>query len=349
MFGGLFAVMMGAAAYIFLPFFHDLILALVFTALVRPLCARLTHVFGGRQRAAAITTVGGLAILLLVLGSLFVMSVLRESGSAYLSIESWLTTEALEEFFFGDGFVARQIRGLARLLNVEFTAATAMKTLSESMGDLAQHAAEAARSLLSDLATGLMHLFLTLLLVFGFLVEGRRLKDWLYWAVPLSTDLKDQLMDNFAQVSRATFFGNGIGSALQGVLGGITMWAFDLSSPILWGAVMTVFAFLPVFGISVVIVPASLYLAFHDRVGEAVAFATITLGGALLLENVVKTKLISRYMHMNDLLIFFSIIGGIAAFGILGILYGPLILTLAITLLQVYTEKTHEVRKSQTS
>ena len=143
----------------------------------------------------------------------------------------------------------------------------------------------------------------------------------------------------FFSVSRGILVGNGIGSALQGVLGGIAMVAVGLPSPVIWASVMTLMAFLPLVGISIVVIPLTVYLWTTGAQHEALGFFAFCTVQGLFIENVVKARLIGQQTRMHDVLVFLSILGGIASFGILGLLYGPLIATAFLSLNELYREK----------
>lgn len=114
------------------------------------------------------------------------------------------------------------------------------------------------------------------------------------------------------------------------------MWAVGLPSPLLWGVVMTVFAFLPLVGITIVVIPAFFVLLFRGDTSTALLFLAFCLTTGTIVENIVKTKLMGSAMRMHDLLVFLSIIGGLGAFGVIGFIYGPLIAMLFITLHGLY-------------
>ena len=131
--------------------------------------------------------------------------------------------------------------------------------------------------------------------------------------------------------------GNGLGGLIQGTSGGIIFALFGLNSPFLWGVVMAFLAFLPIIGIGVVFLPAALYLFLKGRLFAAlffVVFYAIMSGG---IEYIFKPKIVGDRVKMHTLLVFLAIIGGLKLFGILGIIYGPLIVTGFLTLTDIYT------------
>ena len=146
----------------------------------------------------------------------------------------------------------------------------------------------------------------------------------------------DWLLPPRARGAELVVVGNGAGSVLQGALCGIGMWSVGLPSPLLWAAVMSLFAFLPLVGISVVTIPASIYLYFSGQVPQAVGFFVFSTFVSLTVENVVKTKLMGKTMRMHAILLFLGILVGLGTFGFSGLIYGPLVAMTYLTLSGLY-------------
>lgn len=180
---------------------------------------------------------------------------------------------------------------------------------------------------------------MALVVTFYMLIDGHRLRVFVRQLSPFARDDHELIIDKFKEVARGILVGNGIGSAIQGLLGGIAMAVVGLPAPVFWGAVMTVLAFLPIVGISFVVLPATAYLALTGRYAAAIGFFLFCAVQALIVENPVKARLIGRRARMHDLPAFIGIIGGLAVFGVQGLLFGPLIVALFLTLTELYRER----------
>jgi predicted PurR-regulated permease PerM len=134
----------------------------------------------------------------------------------------------------------------------------------------------------------------------------------------------------------AILIGNGVGGLIQGLAGGVVFSIFGLPSPFLWGVIMGLLAFLPIIGIGMVFIPAAIYLFLKGRVAAGIFFIVfyIVLSGGV--EYLFKPKLVGQRVKMHTLLVFLAIIGGLKLFGILGIIYGPLVITAFLTLTDIY-------------
>jgi predicted PurR-regulated permease PerM len=137
-------------------------------------------------------------------------------------------------------------------------------------------------------------------------------------------------------MGRAVIFGNGLSGIIQGILGGFGFFLFGLGSPFLWGTVIGVMAFLPIIGASIIFIPATLILLIQGEVGTGIGFFTYNVLYSSIMEYFIKPRLIGKGMRMNPILVFIGILGGLQLFGILGIIYGPLIMTIFFTLLEIY-------------
>lgn len=322
--------------YLFSSFLHDLILATVITALVSPLYARLLDILQGRRTIAALLSVSVVALTVAAPILTLVINLVSEAQALYLSMYEKLSLDSINKFFFGRGYFAQNARRLARKLDLNYTPEAIQGWLTEQMTSFSTTLYEQANAFISNTVALLFHSGIILLLVFYLLQEGEQLKRYIRRLTPLPDDEDERLESQFTSMSRAIVYGNGIGSLIQGVLGGIALSLVDIRSPVLWGTVMALFSSLPVIGVAVVSVPAALYLAYQGNYGQAVALYGFCSVMNLMVENVVKTKLIGSQIAIHSVLIFMSILGGIAVFGVLGLLYGPLMVALGLAVLDVY-------------
>lgn len=314
--------------YILSSYVGDIVLAFVLVGMFGRTYEALRKRLGNRAAiAAGLTTL--LALVLIVAPLLTLLWLLvAEAPSAYAHVSDLLGTVN----------AARVDDALGRLRDLG---------LPISRGQLVggvELVSSALRTALVDRASGVVgdalalvvHLATMLVVVFYILMDGARLRSWVYQLSPLPDDEDAALEQTFKKVFRGVIYGNGLGSVLQGVLGGLAMWAAGFQSAVLWGAVMSVLAFLPLVGIAIVTVPATVVLLVQGKVASAVAFFAFVTVQALFVENVVKTRLMGSAMRMHDLLVFLSVLGGIGVFGLIGVLYGPLIAMLFVTLSELY-------------
>ncbi|WP_228721446.1 AI-2E family transporter [Desulfosediminicola ganghwensis] len=181
--------------------------------------------------------------------------------------------------------------------------------------------------------------FMMILVIFFLLIDLPKLVEYLVRLSPLPDDEDRLLVSKFEEIANAILKGNGICGLVQGILGGVLFSILGLNSPILWGCIMAILAFLPIFGIGLVLIPAALVIAINGSIGLGIFVFIFYLVLSLSMEYLVKPKLVGSQVKMHTLLVFLSIIGGLSVYGILGIIYGPLIITAFLTLSDIYLKK----------
>ena len=182
-----------------------------------------------------------------------------------------------------------------------------------------------------------------LLIIYYLLMDGDKLISFIIDLSPLPKEQDQKLIRKFKDMAGAILIGNGLGGLIQGVAGGIVFSLFGLKSAFLWGVIMGFLAFLPIIGTGVVFIPAAIYLFFKGRIAAGIFFIIFYLILTVSVDNLLKPRLVGRRVKMHTLLVFLSIIGGLNIFGILGIIYGPLITTAFITLTDIYYTSYQEI------
>jgi predicted PurR-regulated permease PerM len=165
--------------------------------------------------------------------------------------------------------------------------------------------------------------------------DGERMRAAAYDMMPLSGPQAREILDRTGEVIGASVYGVLVIAVVQGVLGGGAFWALGLPSPLLWGVVMIFLSLIPMLGSFIVWVPAAVYLGLTGEWGKAVMLA---VWGALVIgsvDNFLRPKLVGERTRLHELLVFFSVLGGLQVFGVLGIVLGPVIVAITIALLDV--------------
>ncbi|HEX8685196.1 MAG TPA: AI-2E family transporter, partial [Pyrinomonadaceae bacterium] len=165
--------------------------------------------------------------------------------------------------------------------------------------------------------------------------DGERMREAAYDMVPLSGPQAREIFDRTGEVISASVYGVLVIAVIQGVLGGLAFWALGLPSPLLWGVVMIFLSMIPMLGAFIVWVPAAVYLALTGHWVSAVILAV--WGGLFIgsVDNFLRPKLVGERTRLHELLVFFSVLGGLQVFGVLGIVLGPVIVAITIALLDV--------------
>jgi predicted PurR-regulated permease PerM len=171
-----------------------------------------------------------------------------------------------------------------------------------------------------------------IVVLFYFLRDQESILANLRSLVPLSQDETDRLFSRITETIRISLYGKVVVAAIQGCLGGLIFWWLGLPAPAFWGFIMALLSVLPVLGAFVIWVPAAAALALE---GDWVR-ALVLIGWGILIvhpvDNFLGPVLVGTRLRLHTLLIFFSVIGGLAAFGASGIVLGPVTIAIAVSL-----------------
>ena len=175
-----------------------------------------------------------------------------------------------------------------------------------------------------------------ILVIYALLAEGIPLKEFLLRLSPLPDDQEELIIEKFNQMNFVTLVCNGLGGLIQGVLAGIGFWIAGLNLVVLWTTIMMILAFIPLLGISIIYIPACIYLAIIGKTFEGIALFIYCSLLAFFTENWFKPIFIGKRIQIHSLFVLFSIIGGMTVFGLGGIFYGPVIAILFLTTVELY-------------
>jgi predicted PurR-regulated permease PerM len=214
--------------------------------------------------------------------------------------------------------------------------------IAGKLGQLAGSVGSFLVSSLSAMAGGAMRfffgLFIMLYALFSFLIYGREAFDDGLRLIPLHQSDKELLIDTFVSVSRATLKGTLVIGVVQGALAGLAFAAVGIDGAAFWGTVMAVLSVIPGIGTALVWAPAVAVLFIN---GQIVAAAALFLWCAIvvgLADNVLRPRLVGRDTQMPDLLVLLSTFGGLAMFGAIGLVLGPVVAALFLAVVHIYSD-----------
>ncbi len=186
-------------------------------------------------------------------------------------------------------------------------------------------------------------LFLTLFTMFYFFRDSQKLVPRLKYLVPLPEDHLEAIIARFSSVARATMKGTLVIALVQGSLAGLTLWAFGIDGAILWGVVTTILSILPVVGAWLVLYPAAVFQLLTGHVWQGIAIIILTTVVIGNIDNFIRPRLVGQEAGMHDLMVFFSTLGGIAVFGAMGFIVGPVVAALFLAVLEIYAVEFKDV------
>ena len=281
-----------------------------------------------------------LILALVVLPLIFlVFQLSKESIKLYTSVAESLSEDAVKTFLFGDGVVATTLKKFFQSIGVEFNLEFIKQKILPSLQGLSTHLFRTLNHWVGDFLGLTFNFLLMLLVTYGLFLDGEKLKGYLFDLSPLPSKDEQLIVDKFNQMNHVTLICNGLGGVLQGGIATIGFYFAGIGSLSLWFTLMTVLAFIPLVGISIVYIPACLYLFLTGKTFVSLVLFTFCTVISLVVENVFKPRFIGQRIEINSLLILFYIIGGMGVFGMAGIFYGPLVGIIFLTAVEIYHDK----------
>lgn len=335
----------GVIAYLFLltlsPFFSALAWSAILAYGLYPVYRYLRRVTSWRPSLCAF-----LMCILLTLGvilPLFTLSVLigDEVIRTYRHV-SVLIQETQEPL--GKQWEQYPLVSSARAVLEKYerlTGTSLWSVIAENLAQGSRYLIQRLSSMAGDLLVGLAQLGIVLLTTFFLFRDGEILVAWIQQTLPISIDRQAVVIRRLEEVVIGTIYGNCLIAVIEGVIGGVAFWAVGLSSPVLWGTVMGILAFLPLVGASFVWIPGVVYLLFQAAYVKMTVLLLVGIAIALI-DYVVRTIVVGTKSKLHTLLVFLSVFGGLTVFGLVGIVVGPLVVAIGITLLETYRVESGE-------
>ncbi len=319
-------------------FVMSVFLAAIFAGLSYPLFSWLLEKTRGRANTSSLLT-----ILILLVG----VGLPLAGFLTVVATQAVQVSQGAGEWFESQDAIVQRARGLVerlpfvdRLLpETEAILAQARSALTSTGPLLMGVVSAATRGALNFI----LQLFVLLYALFFFLVDGRSILRKILYYMPLDPDEEAQLLERFTSVTRATLKGSLLIGVIQGGLAGLAFWIAGVPGSAFWGTVMVVLSIIPAVGSALVWIPAVIYLFVDGQVPQAVGllvWCAVVVGSV---DNFLRPQLIGRDARMSDLLILLSTLGGIALFGAVGFIVGPVVAALFVTIWHLYGEAFRDV------
>jgi predicted PurR-regulated permease PerM len=181
-----------------------------------------------------------------------------------------------------------------------------------------------------------VQVFFVIFTMYYFFRDGDKILRALPEMLPLERTESEEIFTRTRDVIGASLYGVLVIAIIQGALGGLAFWVLRLPSAIVWAVIMTFLSMIPMAGAFIVWVPAAIYLAVTGHWVKAlilVAWGLFVIG---TIDNFLRPKLVGERTKLHELFIFFSVLGGLEVFGVLGIVLGPVVVAITLALLDVF-------------
>lgn len=338
----LFAILL-LAFYITKPFLAALVTGATIAYLAYPLYKKVLAYTKNKNAASIIVTL--FVVLIFVIPSVVLLNfVSREAYATYKSLsehnlgtnfmkilcreESWVSCRTTKLFI---GFLPEKDLDYYMQVTIEKITGFIIENVSK---------------LLVSIPSFLLDFFVMLFAVYYLLKDGDAISQRIKDIIPLTESHKKRVTEKFHDVASGVFYGNILAAILQGSLVGMGFLILGIPSPVLWGFVMMLFAFVPVIGSSIVWLPAALNLIFigylqNDNSSAVRGFFLVAYGIFVMVgvDSIIKPKLIGSRANVHPVLVLVGILGGLNFFGFIGLILGPVMLALLMVFIDIYEEE----------
>ncbi|PJZ71138.1 hypothetical protein CH373_01060 [Leptospira perolatii] len=339
--GFLFLLLLSTSLLFYMAwsFLSPILFAGIFAGSCFPMLNFISEKTGWKRWISAAIVLIILCLVIFLPSIYVVVRLSKEILNVYANLQAVITEKNIEELLFGANWFADLMSKFFQFINQEYSRENLQKIALDGLSALSSGSLQMVNSAISNLFQFFFQFFLMLIALFGILLNGPELKSFIFRFSPIRDEDEQEILDRFNRMNYVTIVHNGIAALIQGIVAGLGLWVAGISSVMLWTVLMIILALLPFVGIAVVYVPACIYLAIKGQfVASAILFVYCT-AISVLVENWYKPTFMAKGISIDGFLVFFSIIGGVTAFGMAGVFYGPLVLTVFLTVASLYIKK----------
>ncbi len=330
---GLLVVVTAAFIPIIRLFFVPLVLATTFTALFFPMYRFWLRVFHDRRPVASVVTCTVLLLGLLAPTYVVVHLVVQQAIDLYTMAEPSIR-ELIDKG--EDSGIIQWILNLPGVRSLRLSRIDWLSALQETVSASAGLVTTVVNRTSAGVFSLVLNLFVMLFTMFYFFMDGERIIQRIKFLSPLRSEYEDLIFSRFLLISRATVKGTFLIGITQGTLGAISLLIFGVRGWLLWGFVMVILSIIPMVGAWLVLVPAAVIQIILGNIWQGIGIALASTVVISNVDNLIRPRLVGHGAKMHDLMIFFSTLGGIAVFGVMGFIIGPAIAALFITIVDIY-------------
>lgn len=328
--GVLGAVYIGIIA----DFLVALFLAATIAAMTRPLFIRTRDTLGDRPRTAAAVLIVALTVGVMIPALALLALVANEALAVSEIVAPWVERQIKNPID-----LSTQLPDwLPLAAELEPYKSRILEKLSEAAGAAGSFLVSSISNVTQGAISFLLSSFIMLYALYFFVISGPEISHAAAQYIPLKEKDRKRVLEKGVSVTRATLKSILVIGLLQGAMVAMAFFAVGIEGPLFWGSIVVVLSSVPAAGPPIVWGPAALYLLMSDQILAGIGLIVWGVVAVGLIDNVLRPRLVSEETQMPDLLILVSILGGISAFGAIGILLGPILAGYLLVVLEIYRE-----------
>ncbi|NWF52827.1 MAG: AI-2E family transporter [Nitrospirae bacterium] len=325
-------ILLGLLTYqILKPFLTPLAWAIVFSIVFYPVYVFILKYLKWKSIAAILTLS---IILILILGPFsyltYLLVIELKDLADYLEMDK---LDALQSLLQHPNIktITDRILSILNLSEEELN-----KSIVENISKLGKEIVSKITKGATNVVTVSLDLIFMVFSIFFFLKDGPEFLSKVRDYMPFSEIQKDRLVKQIRDIIISTIYGGVAVSIVQGTIAGLAFFILGISTPVVWGLATSIASFVPLLGASSIWVPAAIYLFLNGEILKGFILAIIGIFGISLTDNILKPIIIGGRTKMPILVIFFSVLGGIKLLGLIGIIIGPLVIALFISVIEIF-------------
>lgn len=324
----MFAVIIGFLFYIFRGYLWLFLYSMIFYVVLKPIHDRLLSLVKVRVLSATIVIV--LVLCIVIIPMMYLLVVLGDQAyELYGQIHFDLSQDFIKQINQN-----KIVSDLMTLFNIQ------QGELAAKITSFIQRTTMSVFSSITSIISypiALAIKFMLMLLILFFLFKDVHIIDKsLYRIIPLPDDLERDVVTRLKKVIYILMMGNLMIMFLQGLMVGLGLYIAGLHMPLLWGALAAILSLIPVIGTTFVWVPAAIFLVCTGQVKMGIFAAVWCFSWYMLLENLVKPKVLGDKLDFHPLIFFFLLLASIQAFNLPGVIIGPILLSLFYSFWEIY-------------
>ncbi|MGL4379508.1 MAG: AI-2E family transporter [Vibrio sp.] len=320
------------------PYINSIVMAFILSLLMFPIHSWFEGKLRSHPNLASLLSCIVLTVIVVIpLG--FIFGALVQQGSKFSqNLYTWVSHGGIQELF-NHPWVVKGLDLINQYLPFE---EISPQQIAQRIGQFAtafgSDLVSISAKIVGDTTSFIMSFFLMLFVLFFLLRDHDQIISAIRHILPLSRSQEDRLLMEIENVSKSAVMGSFLTAIAQGLAGGLGMWLAGFPG-LFWGTMMGFASFIPVIGTALIWIPATLYLLLTGDTNWAIFLAIWCVLVVGSIDNLLRPFLMQGSAGMNTLMIFFSLLGGIQLFGLIGLIYGPLIFAITIVLFNLYEEE----------
>jgi predicted PurR-regulated permease PerM len=318
------------------PFLSSIVWAILLAMVLYPVYKKLRSLLRKKEILSALIMTLLVLVVIVLPFTLLMVSLASDVVNFYHQVEEMIKTGQLQAYF-------ERVKELPILKSIlarlgQHIDLDPLPLLLKNLNQISTFIFNQTTVLIKGLSTFVAGFFFTLLSLYYLFKDGSTLFEGLKETAPLPSKEKELLIQRFRDMIYATIYGGILIAVIQGILGGLSFWVLGLPSPIFWGTAMALLSFIPIGGTALIWAPTAVILLIGGALLKGILLLGIGAFVISMVDNLLKPFFISTRTKIHPLLLFFAVLGGIQAFGLIGVIAGPLIATFFLTLVEIYIQ-----------